>query len=117
MGSYTFGRMDLTTDTGHIRGFDANERRLPRHQLSARTYWNIRPDLQWDNMFYYVDGIGAPADSYLRYDTRLGWHVTPGVELSFIGRNLLESRYAEWPNGFNQAYINRSFVGRIAIDF
>ncbi len=116
MGSYTFGRAVLGVDPASTETLDSTEAEMPRQQFSVRSYWNITPVLQWDNMLYYVDGITAPADSYFRYDTRLGWHVLPDVEVSLIGQNLLEPRHAEFP-GVPQAEVDRSFIGRVTWKF
>ena len=44
-------------------------------------------------------GIGAPAiPRYTELDLRLAWRPSRGVELSLVGRNLLQDRHEEFPS-------------------
>ena len=85
----------------------------PEHQLALRSYWDINPDWELDVSLYYVSElspVGSPVlivrdtgvDAYLRTDIRLGWQVSPEVELSFIGQNLFDNGHQE----FNTSPIN-----------
>lgn len=67
-------------------------------------------------MFYFVDNVASPVDAYLRYDTRLAWQVDNGVEVSLIGRNLLDDQHAEFPAEF-QSEIERSLLGMVSVQF
>lgn len=114
-GSYSHIRMDLDTPASALAAL-YNAEDTPQHQFSLRSYWNVSDRLQWDNMVYYVDEITSPADAYIRYDTRLGWKAIPGVEVSLIGRNLLDGEHAEF-SGFPQAEIERSLLGVVTLRF
>lgn len=115
-GSYTYLVMELDeppTDTASVMAEDGL---APTNQFSIRSYWNITNTVQWDNMLYYVSAIQSPADAYFRYDTRIGWHITPGVEVSIIGQNLLDSSHVEWV-AFPQAEVPRTVLARVAWNF
>lgn len=114
-GTFSHSRMDVETPASALAAAYSSET-MPQNQLSLRSYWNITKQLQWDNMVYYVDEISAPADAYIRYDTRLGWQAMPGVEVSVIGRNLLDGEHAEF-NGFPQAELERSVLGMVTLRF
>ena len=85
----------------------------PEHQFALRSYWDINPDWELDVSLYYVSelsSVGSPVviigdagvDAYLRTDVRLGWQISPEVELSFIGQNLFDNAHQE----FNSSPIN-----------
>ena len=85
----------------------------PEHQLALRSYWDINTDWELDVSLYYVSelspvgslvliDIDTGVDAYLRTDVRLGWQVSPEVELSFIGQNLFDNAHQE----FNTSPIN-----------
>jgi len=74
--------------------FIAND---PNHQASLRSSMNIGPVVTWDAFFRYVGRLHSPplAD-YAELDTRLGWKVTPQLELSISGFNLLHAHHQEF---------------------
>ncbi len=108
MGSYSFAQMDLST-SGNALPLTGTEQSLPHNMFSVRSYWNITPKVSFDNMLYYVDALQEPVDSYWRYDTRLAWQAMPGLELSLVGRNLLDDKHAEFPAAY-EAEIERSVL-------
>lgn len=113
-GSYTYLRMDLKTEPGVAVGLDSAEKLEPRNRFAIQSYYNITSSLQWDNMVYYVDNISS-VDSYVRYDSRLAWLIHPGLEVSLIGRNLVDSH-----KEFNSTYsskIGRSYIGQLLWKF
>jgi len=114
-GSYSYLRMDLDVKPGTATTLAAGERLAPRHQFALQSYYNFSDTLHWDNMLYYVGHITAPVKSYVRYDTRIAWLVRPGIEVSLIGRNLLDP-HTEFPST-PQAEIDRSFIGQILWKF
>lgn len=113
--SYSYLEMNLDVDAGAAATLDGTERQSPRHQFSLQSYYNITDDVHWDNMIYYVSELTPPIDSYVRYDTRVAWMALPGMELSFIGRNLLNP-HPEFPSG-TQAEVDRSYIGQVLWKF
>ncbi|MEN8205390.1 MAG: TonB-dependent receptor [Pseudomonadota bacterium] len=79
--------------------------------------------LQFDAALRYVGDItvtGVNIDSYVEADLRLGWEAKPGLELSIIGQNLLNSRHAEYlPDFINTQTtgVERSIYGRVTWSF
>ncbi|MBV8939642.1 MAG: TonB-dependent receptor [Alphaproteobacteria bacterium] len=115
-GGYSYLRMNLDVAPAAAADLRSTERLAPRHQFSIRSYWNVTDSVQWDNMLYYVSAISAPADAYFRYDTRLGWQITPGIEASLIGRNLLQHSHPEFPV-IPQTEVPRSALAEITWKF
>jgi len=74
--------------------FIAND---PNHQASLRSSMNITPVVTWDAFLRYVGRLHSPplAD-YAELDTRLGWKVTPQLELSLSGFNLIHAHHQEF---------------------
>lgn len=71
--------------------------RAPNHQFSLRSMLDLGENLELDSDLYYVDSLPAGVvDSYLRFDLRLGWTPTPRLELSLVGKNLLDDSHSEF---------------------
>lgn len=91
---------------------------------SLRLAWNPRPDADVDLWLRYNDGlpevtagIGAPAiPRYTELDVRVAWRPVPNLEVSIVGRNLLNDRHEEFPSELLDVplmQIERSVYGQI----
>ncbi|HTI87464.1 MAG TPA: TonB-dependent receptor [Alphaproteobacteria bacterium] len=68
----------------------------PEYQASLRSSMDLGRDVEFDIGIRAVDQLSNPSiPSYYSLDTRVGWTVTPGVELSLAGFNLLDSHHPE----------------------
>lgn len=113
--SYSYLEMNLDVEPGTAVTLDAAERQSPRHQFSLQSYYNITDEVHWDNMIYYVSALSPPIDSYVRYDTRVAWMAMPGLELSLIGRNLVDP-HPEFQSSA-KAEVDRSYIGQVLWKF
>jgi iron complex outermembrane receptor protein len=79
----------------------------PEYQVFLRSYMDLPNDVQ---LFVGLRQIAALPDlgipAYFEADVRVGWAVTPTLELSLVGQNLLHAQHAEGST-FNE--IPRSF--------
>lgn len=97
-GAYSYLQMNLklapdSSDTVS----EQIERESPAHQWTLRSSMDLRDDLEFDLWLRYVDDIPAFAiDRYLTLDARLGWRAAKNLQLSLVGRNLLDSPHAEY---------------------
>lgn len=114
-GSYTYLKMNLDIRPGAATTLKAGERLAPRNQFSIQSYYNISESVHWDNMLYYVDHLSPPVKDYVRYDTRIAWMLQPGLEISLIGRNLIDP-HVEFPSN-PSAEIDRSVIGQVLWKF
>lgn len=68
----------------------------PGHQVFLRSYMDLSHDMQ---LYVGLRQIGALTEvgvpSYFEADVRLGWHVSPALELSLTGLNLVHAYHAE----------------------
>jgi len=115
-GSYSLLKMDLDVSSAAFTNLNSGENNAPVNQFSLRSYLNLTDTVQWDNITYYVDNLSAPVGSYLRYDTRLAWQALPGLEVSLIGRNLLDDSHPEFP-ATPQAQFSRGVIGQVLWKF
>jgi len=117
---YSLVKLDLHVDNG-TTSLDTTNEAAPQNQFSIRSYLDLPHNLQFDNTLYYVERIAmsgaADIPSYFRLDSRLAWKISPGVEASVIGRNLLEHSHAEYPETPITAMIDRSFLAKISYKF
>ena len=65
------------------------------------------------------DNFEYQIDDYVTLDVRLGWMITPKIELSLVGQNLLEKSHVEY---VQEAFglpteVGRSFYGKLTHRF
>jgi iron complex outermembrane receptor protein len=81
-----------------IAGIQTSGGHDPGHQLFLRSYMSLANDV---DIFVGVRQIGSLGEvgvpAYLEADIRLGWRVTPALELSLAGLNLVHDHHPETP--------------------
>ena len=81
----------------------------PNHQASLRSSIRLSDDLNFDADLRDVGVLHNPAvPEYVELNSRLGWRVSPTLELSLSGFNLLHARHLEYQTGSGDE-IPRSF--------
>ena len=81
----------------------------PHHQASLRSSIRLSDDLNFDADLRDVGKLANPAvPEYVELNSRLGWRVSPTLELSLSGFNLLHARHLEYQTGGGDE-IPRSF--------
>ncbi len=82
----------------------------PNHQASLRSSVNLGDGLTWDATLRYVGALHHPAlADYGELDMRVGWQVTPAIEVSVAGSNLLHDHHTEFVEDGESDQIPRSF--------
>jgi iron complex outermembrane recepter protein len=95
-------RLRFKPDSSGLLG-SAQTANDPDFTASLRSAMDLTDVLTLDAQVRYVSALPEPrVDSYFDLDARLGWDVTEHVQVSLIGRNLLEERHLEYP-GANAA--------------
>jgi len=95
----------------------------PHHMISLRSSMDLRDDVELDLWLRYAGSVnptGRPLPPYLTMDVRLGWQVTSRLELSLVGRNLLDDRHPEFSNDFYlpvQSELERGVYGKVELRF
>lgn len=121
-GSYTLFELELHRKTGTgTASNEAAENRDPRHQFSLITAMDLGSNVELDATLRVVDRLSERnIRGYTTADMRLAWKPMPGVELSLVGRNLLQSHRAEARPEFLSTQITeveRSFYGSLKLEF
>ena len=115
-GSYSLLREDLefsSTSLDPTRGTtEAND---PRHLGLVRSRLTLPHRIEFDQVIRYVDSLPNPAiPSYFELDLRLAWRPQPGLELSLVGMNLLDSSHPEFNGGSAlQPEVERSVYAKV----
>jgi iron complex outermembrane recepter protein len=106
--SYAYLNMDLknkawSNDPSSVAGYEGS---TPRNQLVAQSLLNLAGKFEFDPSFRYVEALPAQlVRSYETADARFGWHLTPQLQLSVVGQNLLQPHFAQFggdPGGLVQ---------------
>ena len=106
-GSYSYLHMDIgkaprSGDVGSGPGIEGSS---PRHQVAIQSGFDLSRGVQVDFDYRYVSSLpgqyvsGFPDDyvrAYSTGDARVGWRISPQVELSLAGRNLFQPRHPEF---------------------
>jgi iron complex outermembrane receptor protein len=76
------------------------------HQIGLRSQWDFAPKWQWDMNLRYLSRINMPFTenfpeatsirAYVTLDTRLAWKMRKDMELSLVGKNLLDKQHLEF---------------------
>jgi iron complex outermembrane recepter protein len=62
-----------------------------------QSFVNLPKKMDFDQTYRYVSALPAlTVRSYQTMDTRFGWHITPELELSVGGQNLLQPHFAQF---------------------
>jgi len=94
---YTFLQMQLHADKPGVTRDAVEEGQSPHNQFHLRSRYDLCDDLELDFSLNYADNLPTGnVPHYLRFDARLGWHMTEKLELSVVGQNLFDSRHPEF---------------------
>ncbi len=81
----------------------------PEHQLFLRSSFDVSDTVEFDAIVRWVDSLTDPeVPEYTGLDLRLGWRVTETVELSLVGKNLLDPQHPETGTEAERGEIARS---------
>lgn len=111
---------DNSTDNQSLLASSDNlenaEGQSPRDQFKLKSFYNITPKVEFDNIVYYVGGLnkgftnkGKGIPSYVSWDTRLGYLATKNLDLSVGVRNVLDQGHTEFKKAL---YNTQTTVGR-----
>jgi len=125
-GSYSWLKMKLNAKAGGqgIVGFGAAGS-SPQHMVQLHSLHNLGRQLELDAALYFSSGLNfdtakgpKTVDRYTRFDLRLGWRPSSNVEVSLIGRNLLQKRHAEYhADDVTASEIPRSLMAQVKWKF
>jgi iron complex outermembrane receptor protein len=115
--NYSLLKMTLHGPPSNI-AIDAEgpENQSPQQQFNVRSQWDIRKDLSFDTILYYVDEVSAyQVPDYLRMDMRLGWKINNQMQFDLVAQNLLDDSHREFssPTDISATEINRSIYANI----
>ncbi len=119
---YSYVEMQLRPRSGFGPpvGLDT-EGQTPHHQASLRTTWDVTRNWELDAWLRYVDHLPSQlVPSYLELDLHVGWRPTDSLELSLVGRNLLNDRHPELTNLVvpgEPSEVERSVHGKVTWSF
>ncbi len=96
-GAYSLLIMQLHGPATGAINAEAGEGQSPQQQFNARSEWNIRDDLSFDTMLYYVDSLpNFNVKPYWRLDMNLGWKISEGLQFNLVGQDLLTRTHREF---------------------
>jgi iron complex outermembrane receptor protein len=114
--TYTYLEVDLSREPGsNDVTQNAVQGSSPHHQAALRAMVDLPYGFELDGFLRYVDNLPAQrVGSYVELDLRVGWHVTPNLELAAVAQNLLAPHHAEFANGrLDPVEIQRGAYGKV----
>jgi iron complex outermembrane receptor protein len=97
-GSYSFLHMNVykAPDSGDIGTAAAIQGGSPEHQVLVQSEFDVTKRLQVDLTYRYVSALPAQAvPAYSTGDARIGWRLTPSLQVEVVGRNLFQPFHFE----------------------
>lgn len=113
--NYAYLAIELERKPGSLDGSQErrHEGQSPTHKLHVHTAVDLSPAWSFDVFLRHVSRLReGPVPAYTTARARLGWRVTPQVELSIVGQDLFQDHHFEW-TGTSSAEIRRSVYGGI----
>lgn len=93
----------------------------PRQMATAQFRFDPIENVGFDSILRYVDRLQSrDIDGYTELDLRVSWKPTKDIELSVLGRNLLDSSHREFQDWtFNPPLneVGRSYFAQVAYSF
>ena len=122
--SYTYLDMDIDKHGLDINFDELIEGSTPRHQLSVTSALDWR-DYQFDIQLRYHSDIrsipeirtGEAIPDYTELNFRVAREFNNRVEVSLVGRNLLDSQHVEFGEASTRGEVERSVYGKVAVKF
>jgi iron complex outermembrane receptor protein len=113
--AYTFLRVQTQSPPTALLS-EFGEGVSPHNQVYLQSSWDIGNNMQFDLIGRYVDQLTNPTiPNYTTLDLRIGWYATDHLELSVVGRNLLDAEHFEFKSdeytGVQATEIERSVYG------
>jgi iron complex outermembrane receptor protein len=97
-GSYSYLHMNLGTsnDPDNVPTAAATVGSSPQHEATVQSALDMGKRFQLDLIFRYVSALpGSLVPAYSTGDARFGWRLNRELDLSFVGRNLLQPWHYE----------------------
>ena len=98
-GSYGYFHLNQRLLNGAPAGsFIYGQTAFPTNQLKVESFWDVSKKIQFDALALTsssVFNMWQVLPSHTRIDLRLGWRISPAVEISLSGQDLLSARHLE----------------------
>jgi len=98
-GSYSYLHLDLHTRPG-LTDLTSERTYLgssPNHQVVVTSQFTLPRRIDFDQTFRHISALPAQlVPAYNTVDVRLGWRATRAVEVSLVGRNMLDPSHPEF---------------------
>jgi iron complex outermembrane receptor protein len=97
-GSYSYLMMDIrkapgSQDVGTAPGIEGSS---PKHQVVIQSSFDLSKAFSLDLTYRYVSVLPSQnVPEYSTGDVRLGWRISRKLEISFVGRNILQPSHPE----------------------
>ncbi len=96
--AYTWLRVELDAEGSTDPHAELDEGKTPRHQAALWSFADLPGNVELDVGLGYVGARERRSlPPYWDLDVRIAWEPSPGIEVSVVGRALLERSRAEFP--------------------
>lgn len=113
--AYSYINMDVDVPSTNTPLSDGGL--TPKHHGSIRSLINLPYDLEFDSWVRIEDKLKAQSiGGYVELDLRLGWKPIPNLDISVVGKNLLDNHHPEFISSFlntQPTEVQRSVYGKI----
>jgi iron complex outermembrane receptor protein len=90
----------------------------PAHQATLRSSFEMAHGFTFDADLRYVSALPNPqVPAYVELDSRLGWNITPRIQIALSGFNLLHASHFEFPASEGATAIPRTFLAQLRWHF
>ena len=106
-----------TPATDVLRAFSLGSNDPSSHSI-LRVSYDITPNHLIDATIRHVNKLTDPAvPAYTALDLRYGWQINRDIELSIVGKNLLDPKHAEFSGASTRPDYDRSLFAKVQWNF
>ena len=113
IGGFTLMRTRTSLDPGQVNLTDPPLGNNPDRTASLRSLWNITDRQELDLAWRYMGPLSNPhIPGYGVLDARLGWRVTPALDVSLVVNDAFDKEHVEF-SGAGVAQIGREWLVKL----
>ena len=113
VGGFTAMRTRTTLEPGQVNLTDPPLGNNPDRTATLRSLWNVTDRHELDLAWRYMGPLSNPhVGGYGVLDARLGWRVTPALDVSLVVNNALDKEHVEF-SGTGVAQVGREWLVKL----
>lgn len=112
--------VDLESGSRDLSGGTSLANSDPEIYWQVRSSLDLKNNVQFEAFLRHIGDLGAEqtrTPAYSALNIRVGWRLTPGLDLSLVGQNLLDDRHPEFGTAPGYAEFRRAIYAKLLWEY